>query len=75
MFPASGPLIETMTQWKALAIFGDTRLASTICYCLNFQQGLKRAENLRPKLISPFEIEGKIKLYPLVNGNLSELWL
>ena len=44
-------------QWKALTAFGDTTLASTISYCLNFQQRLKRDENL---LISPIDIEGKI---------------
>ena len=54
IFVASGPVVETMMQCKALSVFGD--LASAICYCLNFQQGLKRDENL---LISPIDIEGK----------------
>ena len=63
MFPASGPLIKTMMQWKALAVFGDTTLASAICYCLNVQQGLKRDENPRPKLISPKDVAGKTKIY------------
>ena len=62
-FLALGPMIETLMQWKALIAFGDTRLASTICYCLNFQQGLKRDENPRPKLISPKDITGKTKIY------------
>ena len=62
-------MIKTMAQWKALTAVGDTALASTICYCLNFQQGLKRDENPRPQLISPTNIEGKSILYPLFNGN------
>jgi hypothetical protein len=44
-------------QWKALTSFGG--LASTICHCLNFPQVMKKDE----KLISPSDIEGKIKLY------------
>ena len=55
-----------MVQWKALT--ADT-LAAAICHCMNFQQGLKRDENLGQKLISPTDIGGKIELYPLVNGN------
>ena len=51
-----------MVQWKALTSFGTTALASTICYCLNFQQGLNRDEIPRAKLISPTEIAGKIKI-------------
>ena len=66
---ALGPIIETMMQWKALIAFGTTTLASTICYCLNFQQGLKRNEIPRPKLMSPNEITGKTKLYNGVCGN------
>ena len=58
-----------MVQWKALSAFGDSILASTICYCLNFQQGLKRNEIPRPKLISPNEITGKTKIYNGVCGN------
>ena len=50
-------MVETNMHWKALTVFGETTLASTISYCLNFQQGLKRDENL---LISPIDIEGKI---------------
>ena len=56
---ALGPIIETMMQWKALIAFGTTTLASTICYCLNFQQGVKRNENPRPKLMSSKDITGK----------------
>ena len=63
---ASGPMIETMSQWKPLIAFGDTSLASAICYCLNFQQGLKRGGNPRPKLISPKDITGKTKIYNVV---------
>ena len=48
-------------QWKALTAFGDTTLASTISYCLNFKQGLKRDEYPRPKLVSPIDIKGKTK--------------
>ena len=65
-FLASGPMIETMSQWKALIAFGDSSLASAICYCLNFQQGMKRDENPRPKLISPVDIEGKLYRGPLI---------
>ena len=60
---ALGPIIETMMQWKALIAFGDSTLVSTICYCLNFQQGLKRDESPRPKLISPKDIAGETKIY------------
>ena len=49
-------MVEIINQWKALTAFGVTTLASTISYCLNFQQGLKRDENM---LISPNDIEGK----------------
>ena len=58
-----------MSQWKPLIAFGDFTLASTIRCCLNFQQGLKRNEIPRPKLISPNEITGKTKLYNGVCGN------
>ena len=59
---ASAPPIETIMQWKGLAVPGDTyTLASTLRYCLNFQQGLKRGENPRPKLISTKDIAGKTK--------------
>ena len=34
-----GPEIETMMQWKVFTAFGTKKLASTICHCLNFQQG------------------------------------
>ena len=44
-------------------------MALTICYCLNFQQGLKRGENPRPKLISTKDITGKTKIYNGVCGN------
>ena len=61
-FLALGPMIETMMQWKALIAFGGTTtLASTICYCLTFQQGLNRDESPRPKLILPIDIKGKTK--------------
>lgn len=56
-------MIETLMQWKSLTAFGATTLISTICYCLNFQQALKRDENLRPKLIKELEIAGKTKIY------------
>ena len=68
-FLALGPKIETTMQWKKLAAFGDTALASAICYCLNFQQGLKKDEIPRPKLISPMDITGKTKIYNGVCGN------
>ena len=60
-FLALGPMIETTKQWKRLTAFGDSTLVSTICYCLNFQQGLTRNETPRQKLISPTDIRGKIK--------------
>ena len=60
MFLASGPLIETMMQWRPLTALNDFGLVSTTCYCLNFQQRMKKDENPRPKLISPIDIEGKI---------------
>ena len=63
IFLASGPMIETMMHWKALTAFGDNELASTICNCLNFQQGLKRDEIPRPKLISTKDITGKTKIH------------
>ena len=44
-------------EWKPLTAFGNTKLASTICYCLNFQQGLNRDEISRAKL----DIEGETK--------------
>ena len=62
IFLVSGPMIETMMQWKTLTAFGATALASTICYCLNFQQGSKRDENHIPKLISPKDIKGETKI-------------
>ena len=34
-----GPMLETMMQWKVFTAFGTNKLASTICHCLNFQQG------------------------------------
>ena len=49
-----------MMQWKTLTAFGDARLV--ICYCLNFQQEMKRDEDPRPKLIAPKDIEG-ISMY------------
>ena len=49
-----------MMQWKALSAFGDSNLAST---CLNFQQGLKRDESSKPKLLSPLDIKGKTKIH------------
>ena len=52
-------MIETMMQWKALTVFGDTSPASAICHCLNFQQGLERDENPRQKLIFPTNIQGE----------------
>ena len=49
-----------MSQWKALAAgVNETSLASTICYCLNFQQG---DENPRPKLILPTDIPGELSI-------------
>ena len=52
-----------MMQLKALiATNGTIESASAICYCLNFQQGLKRDEKPIPKLISPFDIAGKTKI-------------
>ena len=68
-FLASGPMIETMSQWKAMIAFGDTALASTICYCLNFQQGLNMDESPRAKLISTKDITGKTKTYNGVCDN------
>ena len=62
-------MIETMMQWKALTFLDDTTLASTLSYCLNFQQGLKRDEFPRPKLTSPNEITGKTKIYNGICGN------
>ena len=49
-----------MMQWRPLAAVGDAKLASTICFCLNHQQRLKRNESPRPELISPKDIAGKI---------------
>ena len=69
IFLASGPMIETTMRWKALSTFGDTKLTTTICYCLNFQQGMKKDEISRPKLISPKDITGKTKIYNGVCGN------
>ena len=57
IFLVSGPVIETMMHWKTLTAFGDARLV--ICYCLNFQQEMKRDEDPRPNLIAPKDIEGK----------------
>ena len=62
-------MIETMMQWKVLAGLGDNRLASAICFCLNFQQELNRNGNPIPKLISAKEITGKTKLYSGVCGD------
>ena len=59
IFLVSGPMIETMMQWKTLTAFGDAAIASTICYCLNFQQELNRDESPRPKL----KIEGKVEIH------------
>ena len=59
---ASGPMIETMSQWKPLIAFGDTSLASAICYCLNFQQRLRKDEMPESKLISPEDIAGNTKI-------------
>ena len=53
---ASGPMIETMMQWKPLIAFGATPLLSTIWYCLNLW-----SENSRPKLTSPKDNPGKTK--------------
>ena len=50
-----------MMQWRPLAAVGDAKLASTICFCLNHQQGLKRDENPTPRLILPKDIAGKTK--------------
>ena len=66
-------MIETMMQWKALSAFGDTKLASTICFCLNHQQGLNRDQNHRPKLILTKDITGKTEIYNEVCGNLRVL--
>ena len=44
-------------------------MALTICYCLNFQQGLKCGENPRPKVLSTKDIAGKTKIYNVVCGN------
>ena len=63
IFLVSGPMIETMMQWKALSIFGDSTFSSTICCCLNFHQGSMRNESPRPKLISPKDIAGEIEIY------------
>ena len=62
IFSGSGPVIETMMRWKALTAFGDSTLASTICYCLNFQQRLRKDEMPEPKLISPEDIAGNTKI-------------
>ena len=62
IFLGSSPVIETMMQWKVLTAFGDSTLASTIFYCLNSQQRLKRDEMPEPKLISPKDIAGNTKL-------------
>ena len=62
IFLGPGPMIETIMQWNVLTAFGDSTLASTICYCLNFQQRLKRDEMPEPKLISPKDIAGNTKL-------------
>ena len=51
-------MVETMMEWKVLSAGGDTSLASAICHCLNFQQGLERHENPRPKLIFTTDIPG-----------------
>ena len=58
-----------MMQWKALAAVGETKLASTICYCLNFQQGPNRDDNSRPKLISTKDLTGKTKIFNEVCGS------
>jgi hypothetical protein len=70
IFLASGHMIETMMQWKALTAFGDTSPVLAICLCLNFQQGLKRDDEIsRPIFISPKDITGKIKIYNGFCGN------
>ena len=56
---ASGPMIETMMQWKPVTAFGATPLLSTIWYCLKLQQRLKRDKNPTHKTISPEDIAGK----------------
>ena len=58
-------MIETMMEWKVLTAFGDAALASVICYCLNFQQGLKRDQ----KLILTKDITGKTKISNEVCSN------
>ena len=68
-FLALCPMVKTMMQWKTLAAFGYTELASAICYCLNFQQEPNRDENPNPKLISPKDITGKTKIHSGVCGN------
>ena len=50
-----------MMQWRPLTAFGDDAVASTICHCLNFQQGPKRDDSPRPKLISPNDFTGKME--------------
>ena len=48
-------------QWRPWTAFGDDAIASTICHCLNFQQGPKRDDSPRPKLISPNDVTGKME--------------
>ena len=69
LFLASGPMIETMSQWKALIAFGDSTLATAICYCLNFQQGMNKDENSKPRLLSPKDIAGETKIYHYLFAN------
>ena len=52
-------MIETTIHWKAMTASGATNFASSICYCLNFQQVLERDENPRQKLIFPTNIQGE----------------
>ena len=47
----------------------DFGLMALTIRCLNFQQGLKRGEKPRPKLISTKDITGKTKIYNGVCGN------
>ena len=59
IFLESGPMIETMMEWRPLTAFGDDVVASTIGHCLNFQQGPNRDDRPRAKLIPT----GKTKIY------------
>ena len=72
-FLALCPMVKTMMQWKTLAAFGDTALASTIRHCFDVQQGSKRDENPSLKLISTKGITGKTKIYNIQAGP-SMMW-